>query len=66
MQVVVPAQAVGVLIVLAGIGAYFVLALRLPQNLALALALFGTCIVGMFVFALRTALEDGRRHDHAD
>jgi anti-sigma regulatory factor (Ser/Thr protein kinase) len=54
----------GGLIVLGAIGAYFVLALRLPQHLAFALALFGACIVGLFVFALRLALDGAQRHDH--
>jgi uncharacterized membrane protein len=64
MQVEVPGRFIPVLIVLGAIGAYFVLALRLPQHLAFALALFGACIVGLFVFALRLALDGAQRHDH--
>jgi uncharacterized membrane protein YhhN len=64
MQVEVSGRSIAVLIVLGAIGAYFILALRLPQNLAFALALFGACIVGMFVFALRLALAGANRHDH--
>ena len=66
MQFEIGGKAVAVMVVLGAIGAYFILALRLPHHLALALALFGACIVGMFAFALRTALGGSHGHDHGD
>ena len=64
MSVELKAPLIGLLLVLGAIGAYFVLALRLPQNLAVAFAIFGFCVVGLFVFAFRMALQDRARHDH--
>lgn len=64
MSVEIKGPAVFVFLILGGIFAYFVLSLRLPANLAVALALFGTCVTGLFVFAFRTAMKDRERSHH--
>ncbi len=69
MSVEVKGPYVAMLLVLGAVAAYFILGLRLPQNLAAGLAIFGMCVVGLFVFAFRLATQDRERHGdhgHAD